>query len=80
VVDTARYPVTNRRTMTPAQVARAGLRAALAGRNEVTLTAGGRMLLLVNRLLPRFVDWGFHRWTLHLHPDAPVLKRRASGS
>lgn len=79
VVDTAVYPVSNRRIMTPGKVAEAALRAVLRGKNELTLTLGGKLLLLVNRISPRFVDWGFGRWTLHLHPDAPALKRGRAG-
>jgi short-subunit dehydrogenase len=70
VVDTARYSVTNRRTMTADQVARAALRAFELGKNERTLTRDGKLLLLVNCLAPRLVDWGFRRWTLRLSPDA----------
>lgn len=76
IIDTARYSVTSRRRMTAATVADAALRATLKGRNELTLTAGGRLLLFVNRVLPRVVDWGFKRWTLHLFPDAPILQGR----
>ncbi|MHC5541292.1 SDR family NAD(P)-dependent oxidoreductase, partial [Singulisphaera rosea] len=79
VVDTAVYPVSNRRIMTPDKVAEAALRAVLRGKNELTLTLGGKLLLLVNRISPRFVDWGFGRWTLHLFPNAPVLNRARSG-
>lgn len=75
LIDTARYPVTKKRRMTAEAVATATLRAALQGRHELTLTAGGRLLLLVNRLVPRLVDWGFKRWTLHLFPESPVLNR-----
>jgi len=75
LIDTARYSVTNRRTMTPQAVATAALNATLKRKNELTLTRGGKLLLQVNRFLPRFVDWGFKRWTLHLFPDSPVLNR-----
>lgn len=78
VVDTARYSVTKRRRMTADTVADAALRATLQGRNELTLTAGGRMLLLANRAFPRLVDWGFKRWTLHLFPESPILQRSSS--
>jgi len=75
VVDTARYSVTKKRKMTADTVAKAALRAALQGRHELTLTVAGRLLLLVNRLVPRLVDWGFNRWTLHLFPESPVLNK-----
>ena len=67
VVDTAVYKTDHRRTMTADRVARATLRALARGRNEVTLSAPGRLLLLVNRLAPRFVDWGLGRWTRRLY-------------
>jgi short-subunit dehydrogenase len=75
IVDTARYSVTHWRTMTADQVARATLRALDRGQNELILSTPGRLLLLVNRIAPRFVDWGFRRWTLHIFPDAPVPNR-----
>lgn len=76
VADTAVYPVTHRRTMTPEAVADALIRAVIRKRNEVTLTTSGRLLLLVNRLLPRFVDWGFRRWTYRLFPESPAALAR----
>ena len=78
LVDTARYSVTKRRTMTADEVAVATLRALSRGRNEVTLTLPGRILLFSNRLAPRFVDWGFGRWVLRLFPDAPVHQAEKS--
>jgi short-subunit dehydrogenase len=80
VIDTARYSVTKKRKMTADTVAKAALRAALRRRAELTLTMGGRLLVLANRLLPRVVDWGFKRWTLHLFPEAPVLNRPRIGT
>jgi short-subunit dehydrogenase len=80
VIDTARYSVTKKRKMTADTVAKAALRAALRRRHELTLTLGGRLLLLANRLVPRFVDWGFKRWTLHLFPESPILNRPRIGT
>lgn len=74
VVDTAIYPVTTRRVNTPESVAAATLQALRRGTDELTLTPQGRFLLLTNRLFPRFVNWGFNRWTLHLYPDSPILR------
>ncbi len=74
VVDTAIYPVSARRVNTPESVAAATLRALRRGTDELTLTPQGRFLLLTNRLFPRFVNWGFNRWTLHLYPDSPILR------
>lgn len=75
LVDTAVYPVSNRRTMSPDDVARRTLRALARRKNEVTFSTGGRALLLVNRLLPRFVDWGLGRWTRKLYSDKLALER-----
>lgn len=75
VVDTAVYKTGGRRTMTAEAVARATLRALERGRKEVTLSAPGRLLVLANRLAPRFVDWGLGRWTNRLYADAEALAR-----
>ena len=70
VVDTAVYKTGHRRTMTAESVAKATLRAVLRGKNEVTISPPGRLLLLANRLSPRFVDWGLGRWTRRLYSQA----------
>lgn len=67
VADTAVYNTSHRRTMTAEQVARATLRALSKRKHEVTLSPPGKMLILTNRLLPRFVDWGLGRWTKRLY-------------
>jgi short-subunit dehydrogenase len=72
VADTAVYPTTGWRVMTPDAVAAATLRALRRGRREVTFSARGRWLLLVNRLAPGFVDWGLRRWTRYLYARAPT--------
>lgn len=74
VVDTAVYKVSDRRTMSPEAVARATLSALHRRRKEITLTPGGNLLLWVNRLFPRFVDWGLSRWTSRLYADAEALR------
>jgi short-subunit dehydrogenase len=74
VIDTAIYKVKHKRTMTAEAVAEATLRALLRGKSEVTLTAYGRLLLLTNRLLPRFVDWGLGRWTRRLYASEEALR------
>ncbi len=74
LVDTAVYKVAHRRTMSADAVAQKTLKALARGRNEVTLSAGGRTLLLANRLLPRFVDWGLARWTRRLYADHLALE------
>ena len=73
VVDTAIYKTDHRRTMTASSVALATLRALERSKSEVTLSAPGRLLLLANRLAPRFVDWGLSRWTRRLYADPAAL-------
>ena len=75
VIHTAVYKTNHRRTMTPEAVAEVTLRALERGKNEVTLSRPGRFLLFVNRVAPRFLDWGLDRWTTRLYasePDTPV--------
>jgi short-subunit dehydrogenase len=67
LVDTAIHKTQPRRIMSPENVARATLRALDRGRHEIQLTGPGRWLLLVNRLSPRFVNWGLGRWTVNLY-------------
>lgn len=78
VIDTAVYKVRHKRTMTAEAVADQTLRAVRHGRNEVTLTPYGRLLLLTNRLTPRFVDWGLGRWTRRLYASEDALKQAES--
>lgn len=53
----AKLQLDHMRGMTSEQVAEATLRAIEKGRMEVTLTLNGKLLLLVSRLFPWFVDW-----------------------
>jgi short-subunit dehydrogenase len=76
LVNTARVSVSDRRTMSPDAVALATLRAVEARKSEITLSRDGRLLVLANRLVPRFVDWGLSRWLLKHFPDAPVLQKQ----
>lgn len=78
IIDTAIYKVKHKRTMTAGAVAEATLRALLRSKSEVTLTAYGRLLLLTNRLLPRFVDWGLGRWTRRLYASEEALRQAES--
>lgn len=80
VIDTALYKVDHKRTMSADAVAEATLRALVRGKNEVTLTPYGRLLLLTNRLLPRFVDWGLGRWTRRLYSREDALRAVESTS
>ncbi|WP_240907064.1 SDR family NAD(P)-dependent oxidoreductase [Paludisphaera rhizosphaerae] len=75
VVKTARVSVAEWRTMPPEAVAAAALRAVEKKKSEITLTGKGRLLVLVNRIAPRFVDWGLSRWLLRHFPDAPSLRK-----
>jgi short-subunit dehydrogenase len=61
VVNTARYSVAHLRTMSADAVAAA-----------IVLTWQGKLLLAVNAIAPRFVDWGFARWLFRYYPKAPV--------
>ncbi|OJW05480.1 MAG: hypothetical protein BGO49_01915 [Planctomycetales bacterium 71-10] len=75
VVKTARVSVADWRTTPPEAVAAAALRAVEKKKREITLTGKGRLLVLANRFLPRFVDWGLSRWLLRHFPDSPALRR-----
>ena len=70
IANTAIYPTDTHRSMTVDQVARATLRALRRNTNELNLSLQGRLLLLVNRISPRFVDWGLARFVRKLFPDA----------
>lgn len=73
VVDTAIYKTDSHRKMTAEQVALSTLRALRLGRHELALSPDGRLLLMVNRLMPRFVDWCLGRWTRQLYADSRGL-------
>lgn len=78
VIDTAVYSTAHRRSMTADQVAKATLRALRRGSNEVTLSLPGRLLLGLNRVAPRFIDWSLGRWTRRLYSDADALRAAES--
>ncbi|MDR3621987.1 MAG: SDR family NAD(P)-dependent oxidoreductase [Paludisphaera borealis] len=80
VVKTARVSVSEWRTMPADAVALATLRAVERRKREITLTTRGRLLVVMNRLAPRFVDWGLARWLLRHFPDAPSLHRKKPAS
>jgi short-subunit dehydrogenase len=52
----ARVQMDHMRSMTPDQVAEAAIRAIEKGKNEILLTFKGRLLVFVNRFLPKLVD------------------------
>lgn len=78
IVRTARVSVAEWRTMPAAVVAAAALRAVEKKKREITLTGKGRLLILVNRIAPRFVDWALSRWLLRHFPEARA--RRDGGT
>jgi short-subunit dehydrogenase len=76
VAKTARVSVAGWRTAAPEAVAAASLRAVEKKKREITLSSKGRMLVFMNRIAPRFVDWGLSRWLLRHFPDSPVLRKK----
>lgn len=73
IVDTAFVKAEHRRSMSAEQVAEATLRALDRRQAEITLTAQGRTLLLVDRLLPGLVRAGLTRWTRRLYARHAVF-------
>jgi short-subunit dehydrogenase len=67
LIDTAYHRTADHRNMGAEAVASRLLDALVRQRNEVTLTAGGRLLLAVNRLAPRFVDHRLGAWVRALY-------------
>jgi short-subunit dehydrogenase len=49
------------RGQSPERVAEATLRALERGKNEISLTLPGKVMLLMNRFLPRVTNWVFAR-------------------
>ncbi len=75
VVDTARVPGKQRRTMSPETVARATMRAIERRQCRIILSWQGRLFVLASTVAPGLVDWGLTRWLLRHFPDAPVLQK-----
>lgn len=65
----SRLQVDHMRGMTSEQVACATLKAIARGKNEVTFTAKGRLLVLMSRFFPRLVDRIATRRVLKLYGD-----------
>jgi short-subunit dehydrogenase len=65
----ARLQLDHMRGMTAEQVAEATLRSLEKGRNEVTLSLKGRLIVLVSRLLPGFADFFVRRAVRKLFAD-----------
>ena len=78
----AKLPMDHLRGMTSEEVAAATLDATAAGRYEVTLTRQGKMLVLVSRFLPWFVDWRAKKTVRRLFADEIAARdaRRAAAS
>ncbi len=75
----AKLQLDHLRGMTSEQVATATLRAVERGKTEITLTLQGKLLLLVNRFFPWFVDWRAKKTVRRLFADeiAEREKKRA---
>ncbi|MBX9579738.1 MAG: SDR family NAD(P)-dependent oxidoreductase [Gemmataceae bacterium] len=79
----AKIQLDHLRGMTSEEVAAETLRAIEKGKTEVTLTLQGKMLLLVNRFFPWFVDWKAKKTVRGLFADEIAerkAKRAAAGS
>ncbi|MFO0876189.1 MAG: SDR family NAD(P)-dependent oxidoreductase [Gemmataceae bacterium] len=74
----ARIQMDHLRGMTPEQVAIATLRALARGRNEVTLTLKGRLLVLVNRFFPWFVSIVTRKKVRSIFKDEMAARRAAT--
>jgi short-subunit dehydrogenase len=72
----AKMQLDHMRGMTSEQVAVATLRAIEKGKTEVTLTLTGKMLLLVNRFFPWFVDWKAKKTVRRLFADEIEARKK----
>jgi short-subunit dehydrogenase len=72
IVDTARYSVAHLRTISADTVALTIIRAVQRQKREIVLTWQGNLLLRVNSIAPRFIDWGFTRWLFRYYPKSPA--------
>ena len=75
----AKLPLDHLRGMTSEEVAIATLRAIEKGKNEITLTLKGKLLLLVNRFFPWFVDWRARKTVRELFADEIAERRKKQG-
>jgi short-subunit dehydrogenase len=74
--NTARISMEHQRGMTSEQVAEATLNAVAAGRNEVTLTFKGKLLVLVARFAPWVVDFFAKKKVRELFADEIAERER----
>ncbi len=73
----AKMQLDHMRGMTSEQVAQAILRAIEKGQVDVTLTLQGKMLVLVNRFFPWFVDWKAKKTVRKLFADEIADRKKA---
>jgi short-subunit dehydrogenase len=73
---TARLRFDHLRGMTSEQVAEATLNAVAAGKPEVTLTLGGKMMVLLSRLTPGLVDFFAKRKVRKVFRDEIAERRK----
>ncbi len=76
----AKIQMDHLRGMTSEEVAVATLRAIEKGKNEVTLTLQGKLLLLVNRFFPWFVDYKAKKTVRRLFADEIAERRKKQES
>jgi short-subunit dehydrogenase len=72
----AKLQLDHMRGMSSEEVAAATLRAIEKGRNETTLTLKGKLLLLVNRFFPWFVDWKARKTVRELFADEIAERKK----
>jgi short-subunit dehydrogenase len=74
----ARLQLDHLRGMTSEQVAAATLSALARGKNEITLTLQGKLLVFFSRFLPRFVDYMIRRKVRALFEDDIAARKAAA--
>jgi short-subunit dehydrogenase len=72
----AKIQMDHLRGMTSEEVAEATLTAIAKGKTEVTLTLQGKLLVLVNRFFPWFVDWKARKTVRGLFADEIAERRK----
>jgi short-subunit dehydrogenase len=76
----AKISLEHKRGMTAEQVADATLDALAAGKAEITLTAQGKLLVLVNRFAPWFIDWKAKKTVRELFADEIAERKKRTGT
>jgi short-subunit dehydrogenase len=71
----AKMQLDHLRGMSSEEVAAATLRALEKGKTDVTLTLKGKLLLLVNRFFPWFVDWKAKKTVRKLFADEIAARK-----